>query len=579
MFSQKKNGQGAMRTIKIFGLLSLCCFANLWAAIVPETEGMESVSRGDGTFLTASPTYVWSRPAGSDGIHSSGELWSPEKLRYRLFLNDFFVTPSWMPLQAGIWLSTGNEIGDMIYQDLYVKKNETNKTPLLEGGFRSPSFHGFWVTARLFQVDHYSTATMKEREKWVGRTDYAWFGENLPFFSTAYAGVGYTAGNWNASVLVGKEYAWLYGESGRWIPVTYSPRVEGHFDYRALSGTFTFENAEFENVSQKESGARREFSGSLLYDCGKSCKTPLLGGFLRSGAGFAFRATRSEDVTYFELEDDFVAWPFLELELVPDNHFALALNAGANDKDWLVQDSLEYHFSPVETELVVGIGNRLGSRYNPLGDTYEFFDQDTIRLAPASGFFQIHRAYLELEQNVSGFLLGGRLTGWVEKGAETFETDSSRSELKKSYRVGDVSRIDSWISAVSGEVRIGFKYGSLFDVEGRGGIERIRGSEKRFEVNPAEGWVAFQANWNFFNYLKISQSWNYRSDARWNLRSENPLIVKGAWFWNLTLSQNFPEHGILLSGTLLHILGKEQLEVPNGGLDRTRFYCNIRKNF
>ena len=143
------------------GLFSVSAFA----AIIPETEGMEGVSRGDGTFLTASPTYVWDRPSGSDGIHASSELFSTDKLGTRLLLNRFSVTPSWKILEPGVWLSTGNEIGDMIYQDLLDDSKELNRTPLLEGGFRSPSFHGFFATVRYFQVDHYSSNTMYERKK------------------------------------------------------------------------------------------------------------------------------------------------------------------------------------------------------------------------------------------------------------------------------------------------------------------------------------------------------------------------------------------------------------------------------
>ena len=119
----------------------------------------------------------------------------------------------------------------------------------------------------------------------------------------------------------------------------------------------------------------------------------------------------------------------------------------------------------------------------------------------------------------------------------------------------------------------------LFALETRGGFERIEGKERQFEVNPAEGWVAISGLWNFDNHLIISQSLNYRSDARWNLRYSTPLVVKGDWFWNVSLIQNFPSYGLTLSGTLLHIIGKDFFEVPGGGLDRTRFYCTIKKSF
>lgn len=545
------------------------------AAIAPETEGMEGAFRGDGTFLVAGPTYIWERPSGSDGVHSSGELWSPEKMRYRLLMNRFSVTPSWTPLEAGIWMKTGNEIGDMIYQDLLTEENEENRTPILEAGFRSPDFHGFWATARYFQVDHYSSSTFSARKKQVGGAEYSFFGENLAFFSTAYGGLGYTQGKLNASVLAGQEYLWIFAESGRWIPVKYSPRVEGRVDFGPIQATVAYEKGEYQNKAEKESGTREEVSGSFYYACDKACKQ----GMLQAGAGAQFRATRSEGDVYFGLEEDFVAWPFLELRFNPEEHFSVAANAGANDRDWLVQDSLEFKFLPgYDTDILLGVGNRFGTRLNPLGDTYEFFDGDTIDLT-ASGHFQLHRAYFDVNENLNPFELGGRITGWLEEGAETFDTTETSGNKYNATRFGDVVRINSWIKGISGEVRASYAYEKLFRLEARGGVEKIKGEERRFEVNPSEGWVNFIAYWNFSDYLRVTQSWNYRSDARWNLRYSDPLVVKGSWYWNLTAEQNFPEYGITLTGTLLHIIGKDHLQVPGGGIDRTRFYCGARMNF
>lgn len=554
------------------GLFSVSTFA----AIIPETEGMEGVSRGDGTFLTASPTYVWDRPSGSDGIHASSELFSTDKLGTRLLLNRFSVTPSWKILEPGVWLSTGNEIGDMIYQDLLDDSKELNRTPLLEGGFRSPSFHGFFATVRYFQVDHYSSNTMYERKKNIGSAEYSWFGENLPFFSTLYGGLGYEQGKLKTSLVAGQEYLWIFGESGHWVPVKYSPRVEGNVEYGAFSSQIVFENGEYQNKKKKESGERQELSGFVRYQCKDLCDK----GIFAAGGGLAFRTTNSEGDVNFILEDDFVVWPFFEFRFKPDSRFKAEVSLGANEKDWLVQDSLEFYFTPdLDTDILVGLGSRLGSRLNPLGEDFEVWGKDTISLAASSGYFQIHRAYMDISEKIKAVTLGGHLTGWIEEGAETFDTLSTSGSTKNPFRNGNVSRIESWIYGVSGELRAAFKLGDLFALETRGGFERIEGKERQFEVNPAEGWVAISGLWNFDNHLIISQSLNYRSDARWNLRYSTPLVVKGDWFWNISLIQNFPSYGLTLSGTLLHIIGKDFFEVPGGGLDRTRFYCTIKKSF
>ena len=111
------------------------------------------------------------------------------------------------------------------------------------------------------------------------------------------------------------------------------------------------------------------------------------------------------------------------------------------------------------------------------------------------------------------------------------------------------------------------------------GFERIDGNQKRFEVNPAEFFVAFNADWLIKRSFRISHSIRYRSDAEWNLRSRDPLVVKGDWFWDVTFEQRFPKHGISLAGTLIQVLGDEVIETPNGGYSRFRFVCTAKKAF
>jgi hypothetical protein len=79
----------------------------------------------------------------------------------------------------------------------------------------------FWVTARAFQVDHYSTRPMGTN-LWVGGMEYSLFGENLPFFSRPMRAWGYTGQSFETSLLAGKEYLWVLGERC-WIPLTRNP--------------------------------------------------------------------------------------------------------------------------------------------------------------------------------------------------------------------------------------------------------------------------------------------------------------------------------------------------------------------
>lgn len=546
-----------------------------WASVDPEMDGMEAVIRDDGTFLVGSPTYAFDRILGAGGVHSESELWTPQKLRQRLLFNRMSVLPSWDIYEPSVWLKTGNELGDMIYQDLITSENRpNNRTPILEGGFRTPSFKGFWATARGFQDDHYSTYTMGLRKSIVD-DEFSLFGENWPFFSSGYAGFGYTDNLLNASVLVGEEYIWMYGESSRWIPVHYKPRVESRVDVGSLSVTLAYEDAEFQNRQKNEYGSRNEVNGSVYYKCGELCQK----GMAQVSAGLAFRAVNDSGKMYMGLDENRVLWPFIELRLQPTARLTADATFGMNDDDWLVQDSIEFRApTPLTSTVIVGVKNISGTRLNPLADDEEYFDDHTISLS-ADGQMNMISAYTSFADSVGFVAVGGRASFWSEYGAETFDTTKTVKNDKAVYRYGDVARINSWIKGVTGELWIGAWYKEMFAFTALGGVERLDGIERDIEVTPAEFFVSFSADWLLFDAFRISQSLRYRSDAEWNLRSSDPLVVKGDWYWDATFEQRFPKQGLYLTGTLLHVLADEVMQAPNGGYDRLRFICTVKKTF
>lgn len=203
--------------IKLFAFLCVASFTAPFADVLPETEGMEEETRGDGTYLTASPTYSYDHSSQMGGIHSESEEWNPDKLRFRYLVNRMSITPSWNIQDPTVWLATGNEIGDLIYQDMLVdgvNSGISNRTPMMEAGFRSKPYRGFWATVRAFQVDHYSGKSFGARSGWVDAKEFALFGENLPFFSSTYIGLGYSGEKLETSLLSGHEYLWMMGRAG-----------------------------------------------------------------------------------------------------------------------------------------------------------------------------------------------------------------------------------------------------------------------------------------------------------------------------------------------------------------------------
>ncbi|WP_173474054.1 hypothetical protein [Fibrobacter succinogenes] len=562
------------KLISLFAIAASVAFA----AIDPEMEGMEVVSRDDGTFLVGSPTFYFDRALGAGGIHSESELWTPRKLRYRQLFNRLSVLPSWDPIETpSVWMKTGNELGDLIYQDFVTDPSDrpVNRTPILEAGIRTPLWHGLWATFRLFQDDHYSTRTSGYRKRIVDGS-FSFFGENWPMFSSFYGGLGYTNNLIDASVLAGMEYVWLFTESSRWIPVHYNPRVETRADFWNFSTTLVYENAEYQNKRKKESGERHEVNGSVVYNCGEDCKH----GMLQLSAGLAFRFLDDDGVVYTGLQDNRVLWPFLEMRVRPMEQLKFDVMFGVNNRDWLVQDSIEYRVPVLEKmNVTVGAKNIAGTRLNPIADTHEYFDGDTISLT-ASGKMNLLQGYVNFEDSLTGFLgFGLRGSFWAEYGAETFEVNEFVREDGYTFRQGDVARINSWITGVTGEFWLKLWFKDLLKFTALTGFERIDGKEKRFEVNPSEFFVSFNADWLIKKTFRISHSLRYRSDAEWNLRSVDPLVVKGDWYWDATFEQRFPKWGITLAGSIIQALGDEVVETPNGNYSRVRFFCTAKKAF
>ena len=551
----------------------------LFASINAEMEGMEVVSRDDGTFLVGSPTFYFDRILGAGGIHSESELWTPRKLRYRQLFDRLSVLPSWDPIATpSVWMKTGNELGDMIYQDFITdnKDRPMNRTPILEGGFRTPLFHGLWATFRLFQDDHYSFSSARAFRMTVVDNSFSFLGENWPMFSSAYGGLGFTNEFINASVLAGMEYIWIFSETSRWIPIKYKPRIEARADFGNISATFVYENAEYQDHRKSESGERHEVNGSVVYKCGEKCQR----GMVQLSAGLAFRFVNDEGIVYTSLSENRVLWPFLEMRFKPMDQLKFDVMFGINNKDWLIQDSIEYQ-KPVLEKMNIAFGAKhiSGTRLNPLADTHEYFGDETISLT-ASGHMSLLQGYVRFEDSLANFLsFGLRGSFWAEHGAETFDATEFVNDEIYTFRYGDVSRINSWIKGVTGEFWLKLWYKEMFNFKALAGFERIDGNEKRFEVSPSEFFVSLDANWLIRKTFRISHSLRYRSDAQWNLRSKDPFVVKGDWFWDATFEQRFPKWGISLAGTIIQALGDEVKETPNGEFSRMRFFCTVKKAF
>lgn len=210
------------------------------------------------------------------------------------------------------------------------------------------------------------------------------------------------------------------GESGRWIPIEYKPRVDARFDFDDIHASVVYENAKFRNNSAGETGRRHEVNGSFKLGEDSLSMSRDAWNF---ALGVAFRAVDDSGAVYFGLKDDYVIFPFLEYAFHPNNRLKIAGFAGTSGREFASKDSVNLGFAELfGAKANVGFKNHIASSLNPLGETYEYYDSDTLNLT-ADGFMQLHRAYLDVRGRSEFFELGMNIAGWVEKGAETFDPD------------------------------------------------------------------------------------------------------------------------------------------------------------
>jgi len=215
--------------------LILAFFCSIaFAQVQGETPALTPFASEQGTYLIAMPTYTYSRKPGNLGLNGEEENWQPDKWKNRRIFNRFVPVMDWEIRESSVWFYFGNELGDMLWQELSARGEEQNRTPMLYGGFVTPPIEGFYAISEFNQIDHFSTATFETRKKRLNNSQkFSWFGENLPAYSAIYGGFGYNSQDdffKKASVLTGSEYLWAWN-SEEWVPIRISPRVEGNAEF------------------------------------------------------------------------------------------------------------------------------------------------------------------------------------------------------------------------------------------------------------------------------------------------------------------------------------------------------------
>jgi len=325
--------------------LILAFFCSIaFAQVQGETPALTPFTSEQGTYLIAMPTYTYSRKPGTLGLLAEEETWRPDKWKNRRVFNRFVPVMDWEIRESSLWFYFGNELGDMLWQELNALGEESNRVPMLYGGFATPPLSGFYAISEFNQIDHFSQATFETRKKRMDNSQkFSWFGENLPAYSAIYGGFGYNnEGNFfkKASVLTGSEYLWAWNKQ-EWIPIRISPRVEGNAE-------FYFMEKEIELKFSTEKFQIQDSASEINHNMGFRLKGENTGGGLYS--------SRTEDKENVTAWIDF-NYSFLQLltnkgfiSFSPRKYQELKL------ADFILADSLEYNTEISNpTDLTLGV--------------------------------------------------------------------------------------------------------------------------------------------------------------------------------------------------------------------------------
>jgi hypothetical protein len=417
----------------------------------------------------------------------------------------------WEIRESSVWLYFGNELGDMLWQELNYQGEEANRTPMLYGGFATPPLNGFYAISEFNQIDHFSEATFNNRKERLNNSQkFYWFGDNLPAYSALYGGIGYNSEYdffKNASVLTGSEYLWaLDKENEEWVPIRISPRAEGNAE-------FYFMGNEIELNLSTEKFQIQDSAAEIHSNLGLRLKGENTGGGL-----YASRINNKENIIVwadfnhsflqFLTNKGFIAFSSNQYK---DLGFANIYNLNlAKPVSFAFADSLEYNTALSNpTDLTLGVLLKQNG--------VKLYSETTYKSKP---IFMKVKAY----QNYSP--------------TQDFESIGFDGEIAYKSRLAEAG------AAYSREF---FEY--LQD-------------EIFYSIKPAESTAKLFLKYRFLENLSLTHEWVYRSAPE-------------AWFWNAQIEQKIPELNTSLYAVLLHILSKNSKDFPFGGSNETRFFCGI----
>ncbi|NLB64510.1 MAG: hypothetical protein GX801_10480 [Fibrobacter sp.] len=556
----------------VLRVLMLLC-VSLWAEITAELPNLQYLQKPTTLSLSGASLYHVSRAGQSSGPSSWESLWHPQNYAY--------FSP-WNADFNAVRISLGNEVGDMLYQEIVHGPKLGNRTPTMQAQVSSPSLGGWRAMLNFAQNDHYGERFRQVRAQKIGAPDaasadhrWAWFGENYPGYSSLHGGI---TGSWNHNgfaMQLGRDYAWQLGRSGEWLGEK-RQRIEaqGIWDTWVLQ-TYVQENSAAP-VNGLSAGKLRDYYLALQWvHCGFQ-------------TGITLRKTDRQGDYPWLWKENALLLPWIALQKMWGKGGTWSF-WGAVGEHWQLADTLKWQnkFLPeraVNLHFEAELRTWAASKYNPLAPDAEISQKDTINLSP-SGYGWLQDARLSLSAQNDIWRLEGELIPWVENGALAFApqsfshsiTSADLRDLPLDYkRRGAMQRL-GLLWGLRKNLELSFKpprheFFAGFNHEQRSFRQVLDWEAPRHFFYGGARVAALPG-------MTLEHSWQYLGASYWQNWAEHSFKTPPHWVWNAAIKQEFPEQNLSLEAAWLGILASDQILMPQGNEDRSRFMCFLSYRF
>lgn len=543
------------------------------AEISAELPYLQTLQNPTTVGLSGGSLYHVLRTGESGGPSAGAGFWHPQAYQY--------FSP-WNADFNAIRINLGNEVGDMLYQEMVRGPELGNRTPTMRAQISTPAVAGWRGMVNFAQNDHYGERWRNWRAQQVAAPNansadhrWAWFGENYPGYSSVHGGVQGLWGYDGGAVQIGRDYAWQLGASGAWQGEKHE-RIEaqGQWDTWVLQAYV--QNSTALGVGKGNDGELRDYYLALQWvHCGFQ-------------VGLTARKLERVDNYPWLWDESALLQPWFAVQKLWGAGGRWSVWASGGDQ-WQVSDTLQWHSAiPLNAALNLQLSAELrtaaASKFNPLAPDAELLGADTIVLQPG-GYGWVQDALLKIAVGGAQWQVEASVLPWAEKGGLAFAaTDFSHNlssgnlrDLPFDYRrFGNMERQGLWWGMRQNiEIKVQPSRHELF--------AGFNHENRQFNTLP--DWEAPR----YFAYggarvaalpgMTLEHSWQYVGASYWHHWANTSFRIAPHWVWHAAIKQEFAEPRLSLEAAWLGVLAEDRVLMPQGNEDRSRFMAFLTYRF